>query len=231
MKSAYCTHCGTPIKDDAEFCTKCGARAGTPAPASASVPPLPAARVKKIMSPRTKALYGAFVAVVFAVFLYLFVDHLPGGAHPVIQNQPSIAMATMYMGQVIQPFPITATVDGDQIIFPLSVLQEHKLIEFEYRMENNVIPLLAYIAADGKLVTSIRMCEPCNSDHFRIEGMELCCSKCESRWKLNNLEGIQGNCQKYPPDPLPSIVRADPRSGAEVVAIQLSAVKNWKMRI
>jgi hypothetical protein len=234
MKPSYCTSCGKPLSASAQFCTSCGAKnvpAAVPAPAAGQAAPPPSPPVKKIMSRRTKLIYGAAVAVIFAVFLYLFTDHLPGGAHPVIKDQPEIAMATMYMGKVLQPFAVTATVDQGQIRVPLSAVQEHKIIEFEYRTENNIIPLMAYISAEGKLVTSIRMCEPCNSDHFRIEGMELCCSRCETRWKLNNLEGIQGSCQKYPPDPVPSILVQDQSPKTEYIAIDERVVRRWKMRI
>ncbi len=181
------------------------------------------------MSTRTKILYGTAVVVIFAVFLWMFADHLPGGAHPVIQNQPEVAMATMYMGQVIQPYAVQASVIDGKIRVPFTALQEHKLIEFEYRTETGIVPLMAFISAEGKMVTSVRMCEPCNSDHFRIEGMELACGRCETRWKLNNLEGIQGSCQKYPPDPVPSVIIQ--ANNTQYIAIDEQVVRRWKMRI
>ena len=177
------------------------------------------------MSAKAKMLYTLGVIVIFAIFFYLFTDHLPGGAHPVIQDQPIVAMATMYMGQTLQPHAVAATVADGKITVPLSALQEFKIVEFEYQAESNVIPLLAFISAEGKLVTSIRMCEPCNSKSFRIEGMELACGSCETKWKLNNLEGIQGSCQKYPPDPIPSQVVGN------LIVIDEKLVKQWKMRI
>lgn len=231
MTTAYCTSCGKPLKDGAPFCTACGTLASAAVPAPAAAAPARTRPAKKVMSARTKMAYAGGVIVIFSVFLYLFADHLPGGAHPVVQNQPMIAMATMYMGQVIKPTAITASVEDGHITFPLSALQEHKLIEFEYRTESTIIPLMAYISAEGKLVTSVRMCEPCNSDHFRIEGMELACGKCETKWKLNNLEGIQGACQKYPPDPVPSVIRQHTRTKIEIVSIDEQAVRRWKMRI
>ena len=116
MKEAFCTACGKPLKKGSTFCTACGARNESPSPPTAIATPEPGGARKKTMSARTKVVYGAFVAVIFAVFLYLFVDHLPGGAHPVIQDQPSVAMATMYMGAVLESYPIEASVDGDQKI-------------------------------------------------------------------------------------------------------------------
>lgn len=239
MSARFCTKCGTSLDLAAKFCTSCGAPAAAPAakpdapveiisPPAASLPP---SRVKKVMSRRTKLTYVGVTIVIFAVFLWLFVDHLPGGAHPVIAAQQEVAMATMYMGQVIQPFTVEAIVTDGQIRVPFTALQEHKLIEFEYKTEATVVPLMAYISAEGKLVTSVRMCEPCNSDHFRIEGMELCCGRCETKWKLNNLEGIQGSCQKYPPDPVPSVLVQDQGTKTQYIAIDELVVRRWKMRI
>jgi hypothetical protein len=225
MTSGFCTSCGKPIVANAKFCTSCGKEL----PVATEKVPFRQEEIsgkpKKVMSRQTKILYACITVILFSAFLYLFTEHLPGGAHPVIGNQPSVAMATMYMGQTIKAFPITAQIENGKVVFPLSLLQEHKIVEFDYQTESNTIPLLAFITAEGKLVTSFRMCEPCNSKTFSIEGMELACGHCETKWKLNNLEGIQGSCQKYPPDPIPSSVAGNQ------VQIQESIIKQWKLRI
>ena len=134
-------------------------------------------------------------------------------------------MASMSAEQTLAAEPIDATVEDGTISFSLASLQQKKFVEFDYHTATGTIPLLAFISPEGKLVTAIRMCEPCNATKFRIEGDELACGNCETRWKLNNLEGIQGSCQKYPPDPIPSQV-----VGNRII-ISESVVKNWKMRI
>lgn len=123
------------------------------------------------------------------------------------------------------PETIDATVENGAISFSLTELREKKFVQFDYQASTGVISMLAFISPEGKLVTAIRMCEPCNAKIFRIEGDELACGNCETRWKLANLEGIQGSCQKYPPDPIPSQV-----VGNRVVMSE-AAVLNWKMRI
>ncbi|HUN66788.1 MAG TPA: Fe-S-containing protein [Bacteroidota bacterium] len=169
--------------------------------------------------------YIAILALITGVFLYYFKENLPGGSNPVIAGQPSVAMATMYMGKTLQQQFITPQVRAGIISFPLSVLLEKKIICFDYEGEKSKIPVLAFISAEGKLVTAIRMCEPCNSSEFRIEGTEMVCGRCGTRWKLNNLEGVDGTCQKYPPDPIPS------RLVDGQVEIDETVLKNWKMRI
>jgi predicted amidophosphoribosyltransferase len=224
MGEQYCTNCGNLLRPDAKFCSSCGARIERISPPVVETPRAPAT-TKHPMSSRAKLIYSAVAIILFAAFTYTFVRHIPGGAHPVIAAQPEVAMATAYTGQTLQQQPIGVTVSGGKISFPLSALLERKIVEFEYETPTHTVPLLAYISAEGKLVTSVRMCEPCNSKTFRIEGTELCCGNCETRWNVNTLEGIQGSCQKYPPDPIPSTL-----VGNQVV-IDEAAVKNWKLRI
>jgi hypothetical protein len=221
MEQRLCAVCGKEVKAEARFCTSCGADLSVKAQPAPSL----SKSVKKPLTRKARRIYGTIVVALFGLFLYLFVVHLPGGAHPVIANQPEVAMASMYMGLSISPEPIQADVDGGRISFPLSTVQQYHAVSFEIKTPTGSVPLLAYISPEGKLVTSIRMCEPCNSKNFRIEGTELACGNCETRWKLNNLEGIQGTCQKYPPDPIPSIVEGNK------VIIEESVIRNWKMRI
>jgi len=230
MTIEQCRYCGTVPSGDARFCPSCGKpidRAGE-APRSGESPssiPSAAKAVKHPMTRKAKMFYTAVAAVLSTVFLMIFIDHIPGGAHPVIANQPEVAMASMFTDVRLTLQPISVRVSGGKISFPLAILQEKKFVEFDYATATNSIPLLAYISPEGKLVTSIRLCEPCNAMSFRIEGTELACGNCETRWKLNNLEGLQGSCQKYPPAPIPS------RLNGNIVEIDESAVKAWKMRI
>ena len=232
MMEKYCTSCGSELKEGAKFCHSCGKpQWGKPIAAvseqkAPETPTLSQVKaIKQPMSKTAKTVYALIAIALFGVFAFLFMSHLPGGAHPVIANQPDVAMATMYMGQTISGQPISAQVENGKITFPLSLLLEKKMVEFEYKMENTTVPLLAFISSEGKLVTAIRVCEPCNSRTFRIEETELACGNCETRWKLNNLEGLQGSCQKYAPDPIPSTIVGNQ------VQIDESVVKNWKLRI
>jgi len=253
MERKLCPVCGNETRAEAKFCTSCGANIATSAQidsrpsatktadksatktadksatkaADKEDPAYQAAhqKTKNPLSRKAKRLYVTAITLLSGLFLYLFVTHLPGGAHPVIANQPEVAMATMYMGKTITPEPIDVQVDGGKITFPLATVLQYHAVAFSITTPTGSVPLLAYVSSDGKLVTSIRMCEPCNSNKFTIEGTELACGNCETRWKLSNLEGIQGSCQKYPPDPIPSIVEGNR------VIIEEATVINWKMRI
>ena len=225
MIEMLCASCGSNVREGAKFCPSCGN----------AVPLIAAPRVASTdgrsvsarhpMSGTSKTVYALLVIGLFAIFIILFENHLPGKNHPVIASQPEIAMASMYLDQTISPQPIDVSVENGKISFSLPLLLEKKMIEFEYKTPTSTIPLLAYISPAGKLVTAVRVCEPCNSHTFRIEGTEMACGNCETRWKLDNLEGLQGSCQKYPPDPIPS------RVVGNLVQIDVSVVENWKMRI
>ena len=99
------------------------------------------------------------------------------------------------------------------------------MVAFTYAGKRRDVDMLAYINPQGKLVTSIAMCEPCNSKSFHTESQDTVCDNCGTRWNFTTLEGISGSCQKYPPDPIPSqIVGND-------VRISTRLIENWKMRI
>ena len=222
--TSTCQQCGATLKPEMKFCVKCGTALSLSKP-QAVVLPSASRRNRVPMKRSTRVMYAAIIMVLAGVFIYTFQNALPGGSNPVIAGQPEISMATLYTGQNLEQQFITPTMKNGVISFPLSLLLEKKIIAFDYQAPTGKIPLLAYISAGGKLVTAVRMCEPCNSSTFHIDGTELVCGNCGTRWKLNNLEGVSGNCQKYPPDPIPSkLVNNE-------VQIDETYVKNWKMRI
>ncbi len=225
---SLCSKCGSAYTQGDRFCARCGVSlVGLSGRGGGDANTIPSAsRHNRLPLTRSrKFLYVGMIAAISFVFLYLFTAHLPGGSNPVIAAEPDVAMSTMYMGQNISQQFIEASVQDGFVVFPLSLLLEKKIVAFDYSTATTNLPLLAYISSDGKLVTAVRMCEPCNSSTFRIEGLELVCGNCGTRWKLTNLEGVSGSCQKYPPDPIPSSVVGDQ------VRIDEKYLKNWKMRI
>ena len=219
-----CSKCGNTFSVGMKFCTSCGIQLEPTVEIKA---PIPSAvrTVKNPMSKRAKIFYSITTIALVGFFLTLFIRSLPGKPHPIIEQQPSVAMPAAYAGSPIEQSAIVPKIDNGKIILPLATLLDKKILAFDYKKRNSVIPILLYITTEGKVVTAFRLCEPCNSKMFRIEGDELCCGNCETRWKLNNLEGIQGSCQKYPPDPFPSTVE-----GLEI-RIDEAVVSGWKIRL
>ena len=107
---------------------------------------------------------------------------------------------------------VPAAVDG-KISLPLATIKEKKMIWFSYGA--NKTPVLAYVAPSGKIVTAISMCEPCRSERFHIEGDQLVCNACGTRWTLEELKGISGGCPEYPPEKLENQITGDKVSLSE----------------
>ena len=224
----YCESCGVPVEEGIKFCPECG-RPRSPLASSSKLesrtPSEAPPATKRSMGRTARISYTVLALVLGAAFTWTFWTNLPGGAHPVIIDQPEISVASSEYVETQTLIPISVVIENASLNFPLSLLREHKMLEFEYTYEGTTVPLMAYLTSSGKIVTSVRMCEPCNSKSFRIEGKEMACGNCETRWKLDNLEGIQGACQKYPPDPIPSQV-IDGR-----VVISEATIRKWKLRI
>ena len=78
---------------------------------------------------------------------------------------------------------------------------------------------------DGKVITAISICEPCDSKSFHIKGSNLICNSCGTTWDLNNLDAISGSCGKYPPDPIQS------RVVGNEIQIDEYLVTGWTRRV
>lgn len=225
MAQKFCTNCGNALREGAKFCTACGVPISGVSSQSKEVLVSHQSTDKKTMTRRTKFIYGAIALGIAVTFFSVFTSSISVRPHPVIEKQQVVAMPALYTDQTYEQFSITSRVDNGKIIIPLPILLEKKMLEFEYDASTTVVPLLAYISNEGKLVTSIRFCEPCNSKTFRAEGKELVCGNCGTRWNLNNLAGISGTCQKYAPAPIPSeVVDGE-------IHIDEKLITNWKLRI
>jgi hypothetical protein len=122
-------------------------------------------------------------------------------------------------------FDIPSRVEEGKIIIPLDVVKERKFVAFNYTTPTNVVPLLAYVSGEGKIVTAVSMCEPCNSKRFHMKGDKLICNSCGTTWEVDNLEAVSGSCGKYPPDALPNIVVGDQ------IQIDAQTVATWQRRV
>jgi len=224
-----CTKCGNDLKSDALFCPVCGTKVTTDhLPPTTSKDTLPSAAYverKKAMGPKTKAAYAALGLLLLFGMAVVFVKSLPGGEHPIIKNQPTVSDAQSYDGAKLTMAPVSSRIENGFIVISLADVLEKKMVGFTYEAKAKTVDLMAYINPEGKLVTSIAMCDPCNSKSFHTESQELVCDNCGTRWSFTNLEGISGTCMKYPPDPIPSQIVAGE------IRISQKVVEDWKLRI
>jgi uncharacterized protein len=130
-----------------------------------------------------------------------------------------------YKNNSIQMTEVASSTENGKISILVSDIIENSIIYTEYNTDNLMIPLMAYVAPSGKLVTAVSICEPCNSRRFFIEDNALVCSACYTRWELEDLKPISGGCLNYPPDAQEYEVEDDS------LLLDESLISTWKPRI
>ena len=138
-----------------------------------------------------------------------------GVAESVEASQPTRLNATL----------VTATAEGGSLSISMADLKKDGFVQFSYPRATGEVPLLAYVSKAGSITTAVRLCEPCNSKSFHIEGDELVCNTCGTRWKTEDLSGISGGCLTYPPQKL----TASEQAGRLV--IPEAQLASWKPRV
>lgn len=135
-----------------------------------------------------------------------------------------------YKNQNIPMTPVPAAVRGGTLEISLDAVKEKKMVSFAYgkygkQGQQRPLPLMAYIAPSGKLITAVSMCEPCRSTKFHIDGERLSCNTCGTKWELENLHGIEGGCLKYPPEVIAHTIRGNK------ILIKEADILSWKPRV
>ena len=231
----FCPDCGNKLGQGKNFCGNCGKRladdqnnisentnANKDIVSENTKKDIVLGNTKKNKS---KSLISAFYVVIIAGSLVFYFATSKTKEEKVISEQPKVTNEIQYPNARLDMQPLSVKVVEGQIILPLDKVLEKKFVRFVYKNATTSVPLLAYVNGNGKLITSISMCEPCNSTTFHISGDELICNSCGSTWDLNNLSTISGSCGKYPPDPIPSKV-----VGNEI-HIDESVVLAWNRRV
>lgn len=223
--ATFCSQCGKPLVTGADFCNGCGHSAT----GKAAARPDFHMKKEKVLgdgSKRTRKRTAAGVVVVAIVIVAIYAySLLPAPGNQFLRAQPVVAPGASYpvTGQQMTAVPMKVA-DG-KISVPLDLVLARKFVAFSYQDSRTTVPLLAYVSGEGKIVTAVSMCEPCNSQRFHIRGGELVCNSCGTKWKVNTMEAISGSCGKYPPDVVPNTV-----AGNEVL-IDRETVATWQRRI
>jgi len=220
----FCSECGKQIAQNVNFCSSCGAPLTGKEPAKAQWQDK-RDRVLGQQQIRGKSRTRLFIWVAGIALLGGWVYlNLPEGGNLVIKASPVVVNAVDYGETARQMVNVSTKVENGKIIIPLDLLKEKKFVKFLYDDAAGGLPMLAYISSEGKIITAVSMCEPCNSTQFHIRGDELICNSCGTKWRVDDLEAISGSCGRFPPDPLPNaIVGNEIRIGEQFAA-------NWKPR-
>lgn len=185
------------------------------------------AKREKLLASKKKFPFVKMVVIllVLAVPLawFLFKESPEAGSGNVAGT--AVVEKVNYQNQRIAMTRVDAATGGGYTEIPVDVVKDKKVVYFEYSKAGKQVPLMAYITPSGKLVTAVSMCEPCRSTKFHIEGEEMVCNACGTRWTMEGLQGISGGCLAYPPD-----VVAHTIEGGKV-RIQDTIILDWKPRV
>ena len=227
----FCNKCGKPAKTNARFCPHCGARLSQGSGQSHSHPAngiYDKNKRERVMKnegggmPRyVMVIFGAAIVAVIGVLLSSILSSPTNSA---IESQPVVSNDISYSNTGLQMVDVSSKVANGKITLPLDLVKKNEFVAFRYTDGSRTVPLLAYIAPDGKLVTAVSLCEPCRSTRFHIVGDNIVCNTCGTTWKLQNLEAVSGACGTYPPQIIPS------RVVGNKIQIDVKTVSNWQPR-
>ncbi len=213
-----CPKCKTENQESSRFCKKCGVELSGSSFQD---------KREKVLGEKKGKLYRVPLLLAIVAVLVVGVGYwiMKGdtAAGPVVSSQPKVGGKVDYSGQAIRMVDIQAKVENGKISIPLDAVRENKMVRFEYPGKG--VPLLAYVAPSGRIVTAVSMCEPCRSTRFHISDKKIVCNACATEWNLETLKGIQGGCLNYPPDVIQSTIEKDR------IQIDEDAVAKWKPRV
>lgn len=223
--ASFCSECGKPTAQDASFCTNCGTSLTGKTPVEAQWQD----KREKVLGKQQNGGRNSVKVLIWIVgisflggWLYM---NLPESGNPVIKASPVVTNAVYYGPTAQQMTNIPLKVENGKIAISLDLLREKKFVRFMYGDASTGIPLLAYISSEGKIVTAVSVCEPCNSTAFHISGDKIICNSCGSTWELNDLQVVSGSCGRYPPDAVPNSVVGDE------IRIDEQVVSRWQRRV
>ena len=160
---------------------------------------------------------GFFITIgaVVAVVAFILISSFSG------KSSPGAVAASSYQ----QVPAATSSREGGKVSISVQEVTEKKMVAWDWKEGSKTVPLLAYTTPSGALKLASRMCEPCNSINFHVEGDHLVCNSCGSRWELETSKGVSGGCLTYPPEVFPSSV-VDGK-----LTVDEQAVAKWVKRV
>lgn len=179
---------------------------------------------------RRKIFLGAFVVALLGVGIFVWANsgryESKTGGNYFLEETPRYDKKT-------EMKEIKLTVENGLAKIPLQAVRENKIIYTEYKGGDGkkkyygdltVMPMMAYVSTAGRVVLSTAICEPCYGTKFYLEGEDLVCVACGTRWRNTDLFGMGGGCVKYPPEELKYEVQGDN------LVVPETKLANWQPR-
>ena len=158
---------------------------------------------EKFMAPKknnTMMYVGIVVLLVLAITSSIYFTKQPTGGS---ENVAAYNIGnTVAYEQPVEMTDVTNTVNAGKVSIDLEEVKKAGIVYTEYNQNGKKVALTAWVAQNGELSSAVSLCEPCRGYKFHIEGNDLVCNACGTRWTLDTLQGISGGCLTYPPDRL-----------------------------
>ena len=125
-------------------------------------------------------------------------------------NQRAPGNRAMELGSPKESIRMTkylAPVKEGFVEVPLQLVEEKKLVSFSYSRDGKAVPLLAYLTPEGNFGAAVGFSRPCQSEKFHLKGDDIVCDLCLTRWDLETLKGVSGDCLDHPLDKIMHTVR------------------------
>jgi hypothetical protein len=108
---------------------------------------------------------------------------------------------------------------------PLQLVEEKRLVSFSYSKDGKAVPLLAYLTPAGNFGAAVGFSRPCQSEKFHLKGDDIVCDLCLTRWDLETLKGVSGECLDHPLDKIMHTVRDGK------LMIREAGLQEWELRM
>lgn len=162
----------------------------------------------------------AVLAVVLLVSPFLVTALIEGRS-----NQGTAGNQAVEVGSPKESIHMTeylAPVKVGFVEVPLQLVEEKRLVSFSYSKDGEAVPLLAYLTPAGNFGTVVGFSRPCQSEQFHLEGNDIVCDLCLTRWKLETLKGVSGDCLDHPLDKIMHTI------GDGKLKIREADLQQWK---
>ncbi|MDA8235243.1 MAG: Fe-S-containing protein [Clostridia bacterium] len=185
---------------------------------------------REVNRQKRKKLILGITAVITVVSIAIFAWINSGQYDSVDTGNYNVGYEPNYEGKKIEMKEIKLILENGKAKIPIEEVKKNSIVRLKYNGDGkkifygdlNYLPILAYVSPSGRVVVVDGICQPCYSTRFYIEGKELVCMACGTRWRLSDLYGNMGGCVNYPPEFLQY------NAEGEYLVIDEAKLKNWK---
>lgn len=116
---------------------------------------------------------------------------------PSVTNEPAAEPEPAGTAGPLVGVELHAARSGDVVTVPLAAVVDVRNAAFGLTVDDRRMDFMAYVL-DGELFVRAGACPPCDSTAFVLDGEELVCDACGTRFDGWTGAGIDGACVDYP---------------------------------